>query len=169
MLANHLILPLLACGVAFFCTLSCTIPTTPIVSLFVLINRKQWWSIFIFSAMGSALAASLLAYLLGHYGYPILSEHLPELVTCRQWRWTTQWVSKFGFIGLTIVTALPIPHTPALIFCALVGMPLSEILGAFFIGKGVKYGFTSSVTSAAVKWFSEPLQQQQLMETDGEV
>lgn len=162
-------LPLLACVLAFFCTLSCTIPTTPIVSLFVFINRKQWWSISIFASVGSALAAILMAYILGHYGYPILSEHLHELVTCRQWRCTTQWVSKFGFIGLTIVTALPIPHTPALISCALVGMPLPEILGAFFIGKGVKYGFTASVTSAAVKWFSEPLQQQQLMGTDGKV
>jgi membrane protein YqaA with SNARE-associated domain len=108
--------------------------------------------------MGSALAASVIAFLLENYAYPILSENLPEVVTSRQWRWATHWVPKFGFFALAIITALPIPHTPALIFCSLVGMPTSEVLGAFFIGKGVKYSFSAYVTSFAANWLSEKKQ-----------
>ncbi len=154
-LANNSLLPILAGGVAFFCTLSCTIATAPVVSALVILNRRQWWAISFFSAMGSALAASLIAYLLGNYGYPVLSKHLPEIVTSRQWRWTTLWVSQYGFIALTIITALPVPHTPALIFCGLVGMSSPEVFGAFFIGKGVKYSLAAYVTSVTVKWLSE--------------
>jgi membrane protein YqaA with SNARE-associated domain len=155
-LANNSLLPILAGGAAFFCTLSCTIATVPVVSALVILNPRQRWAISFFSAMGSALAASLIAYLLGNYGYPILSKHLPEIVTSRQWRWTAQWVSQFGFIALIIITALPIPHTPALIFCGLVGMSSPEVLGAFFIGKGVKYSFSAYVTSVAANWLSDP-------------
>ncbi len=154
-LANNSLLPILAGGVAFFCTLSCTIATVPVVSVLVILNRKQWWAIAFFSAMGSALAASLIAYFLGNYGYPVLSKHLPEIVNSRQWRWTAQWVSQFGFIALIVITALPIPHTPALIFCGLVGMSLPEVLGAFFIGKGVKYSLAAYVTSVTANWLSE--------------
>jgi membrane protein YqaA with SNARE-associated domain len=154
-LANNPLLPILAGGVAFLCTLSCTIATVPVVSALVILNRRQWWAISFFSAMGSALAASLIAYLLGNYGYPILSKHLPEIVTSRLWRWTAQWVSQFGFIALFVITALPIPHTPALIFCGLVGMSSPEVFGAFFIGKGVKYSLAAYVTSITANWLSE--------------
>jgi membrane protein YqaA with SNARE-associated domain len=157
-LANTSLLPIIAGGAAFFCTLSCTIATVPVVSGLVIINRKRWWSISIFAAMGSALAASLIAYLLGNYGYPVLSKHLPEIVTSRQWRWTAQWVSQFGFIALTVITALPVPHTPALIFCGLVGMSSPEVVGAFFIGKGVKYSLAAYVTSITANWLSEQMQ-----------
>jgi membrane protein YqaA with SNARE-associated domain len=154
-LANNSLLPILAGGAAFFCTLSFPIATVPVVSVLVILNRRQWWAISFFSAMGTALAATLIAYLLGNYGYPVLSKYLPEIVTSRQWRWTTQWVSQFGFIALTIITALPVPHTPALIFCGLVGMSSPEVLGAFFIGKGVKYSLAAYTTSVTASWLSE--------------
>jgi len=53
------------------------------------------------------------------------------------------WVGEYGVIALFFVAALPLPQTPALLFCALTRQPLLEVLAAVLLGKLLKYGLTA--------------------------
>jgi hypothetical protein len=79
----------------------------------------------------------------------------PHFVASHQWQGTVQWVARFGFLALATVAALPITHTPALIFCALLGMPPLEVFASFLIGKGIKYAVCAAFTVAALNHATE--------------
>jgi membrane protein YqaA with SNARE-associated domain len=152
--AHRPLFPLLGGIVALFATVS-AVAFVPILCALVALNRHRWRSTTFSCALGSASGAALLAYLIGYFGYQVVSEHLPHFVASHQWQGTAQWVARFGFLALTTIAALPITHTPALIFCALLGMPPLEVFVSFLIGKGIKYAVCAAFTMAALNHATE--------------
>jgi membrane protein YqaA with SNARE-associated domain len=152
--AQHPLFPLLGGIVALFATVS-AVAFVPILCALVALNRHRWRAMTLSCALGSAAGAALLAHLIGHFGYQVVSEHLPHFVASSQWQGTVQWVARFGFLALTTVAALPITHTPALIFCALLGMPPLGVFVSFLIGKGIKYTVCAAFTVATLNHATE--------------
>jgi membrane protein YqaA with SNARE-associated domain len=130
--------PLMNVGLAFAATLL-VIAFVPILLALVALKPRHWLRTAIWCAVGSALGATLMAWLVGEYGTQAVAELLPGIARSREWVAGLRWVEQFGFIAVIAVAGLPLSQTPVLIVCALLGMPLQEVFASVLVGKLIKY------------------------------
>ena len=51
----------------------------------------------------------------------------------------TRWLTQYGVGSLFVISALPVPLTPALAFAAISRLPVVEVVAALWAGKSLKY------------------------------
>lgn len=120
----------------------------PVLCMLVVARQRRWGLMVGACTLGSALGATLLAWLLATYGKQILDYLLARPARTQEWQTGSRWVYAFGFAALLAVAALPLSQTPVLIVCALMGMPLAQVFLSAFAGKLIKYGMSAAVVSS---------------------
>jgi membrane protein YqaA with SNARE-associated domain len=151
--ADRPVYPVLNVGLAFAATLL-AIAFVPILLALVALKPRHWLRTAIWCAVGSALGASLMAWLVGEYGPQAVAELLPSIARSREWVTGLRWVEQFGFVAVIAVAGLPLSQTPVLIVCALLGMPLKEVFASVLLGKLVKYTVSAALATTALNQVS---------------
>lgn len=155
--------PFVVAVCAFLATITLTVPVELLVATAVLINPARWISTALFAAVGSALASLALYLVLHHFGWGLLIEWYPEIVTSKAWLQSTRWLSQYGPVALFAIMALPlpVPKTPALAFVAIYRMPIYEVVLAIGLGKMLKYTLYAWVIAQfpthAARWYGAAL------------
>jgi membrane protein YqaA with SNARE-associated domain len=147
--ADSPLFPGLGMVLAFAATLT-AVAFVPILCALVAARRRHWVWTAICCAIGSALGATLLAWLAGEYGMQFMTEVLPRVARSQEWGIGMRWVKQFGFIALIAVACLPLSQTPVLIACALLGMPAEEVFASVLVGKLIKYIISAALATAAL-------------------
>jgi membrane protein YqaA with SNARE-associated domain len=132
-------MPALVGGLAFFLTVSMTVPVTSALVPAVLLSPRRWRSIALQAAFGSALGATLLVLLFHHLGWVQFHAQFPAMLESAGWQRVIAWTVEYGVIALFAIAALPLPQTPALIFFAITEPPVAQIFLAVLLGKMIKY------------------------------
>lgn len=131
--------PLMVGGVAFAATVSMTVPFASVLVASVLLAPRRWRSLASWSSAGAAAGAMFL-YLVFHYlGWSRVFESYPDLVRSTAWVDATRWLTQYGVSSLFVISALPVPLTPALAFAAISRLPVVEVVTALWAGKLLKY------------------------------
>ena len=146
--------PLIGLLLAFTATLL-AVAFVPVLCALVAPKRSHWVRITLCCALGSALGATALAWLVGNYGTQVMEELLPRVARSHEWAIGIRWVNQFGFMALIAVASLPLSQTPVLVVCALMGMPLAEVFASVLVGKLLKYFVSTGVAVAAMEHISE--------------
>ena len=139
----------MAAPLAFGSTLSMSVPTVPLLSALVLLDRRRWLAISLWAIAGSAAGGALLVHVLRHFAALFISEKLPELAASSHWLHLVDWVSMHGWWTLALVAASPISQTPVLILAAVLGMSGQTVFLSLAAGKAVKYGLIARLTAKA--------------------
>lgn len=137
---SHHHYPLIVGGIAFALTVSMMVPFASVLIPAVLLCRKRWKLIAILSSAGSALGGLTLYLIFHHLGWNQIIASYPDLAQSKGWADATRWLSVYGTPALLVISASPLPQTPALIFTAIYRLPVIEVFFALFIGKLLKYG-----------------------------
>jgi membrane protein YqaA with SNARE-associated domain len=152
--ARHPLSPLLGSLLAFSATLT-AVAFVPALCPLAIARGRKWGMLVLCCAIGSALGATLLAWLFAAYGPQYVEMVLPRAAHAQTWETAMRWVDDFGFFALIAVAALPLSQTPLLIVCALLGMPLPAIFWSIFAGKLAKYSVSAKLAVSAATHFSE--------------
>ena len=144
---------LLVASTAFLITVSMTIPFSSILIGAVLFRRDQWQQIVLTSSFGSAAGGLVLFWVFYHLGWSQIAAAYPDLVQSKMWSDAVQWISAYGSWALFAIAAMPLPHTPALIFTAMLPLPASHVFLALFVGKLLKYGIYGWLVINFPAWF----------------
>jgi membrane protein YqaA with SNARE-associated domain len=138
--------------IAFFITVSMTIPFALILIGAVLLRHARWKEIVLISSLGSATGGLILYSIFYYLGWSQITAAFPDLMRSKAWSDATQWVSAYGTWALFGIAAMPLPQTPALIFTALLPLPASEVFFALFLGKLLKYGVYAWLAAKCPSW-----------------
>jgi hypothetical protein len=132
---------------ALLLTVSMTVPVTTMLLPTVLLAPRRWRAVVCAGAIGSALGATLLAIAFHHLGWAQMYAAFPALEQSARWVEIMNWTRLYGVFALFAVAALPLPQTPALVFCAITDLPTVEVFAAILAGKLIKYGVLGVLTS----------------------
>lgn len=110
-IADSPVFPLYCMALAFATTLL-AVAFVPILCALVAVKRHYWTRTAIFCAVGSALGAMLMAWLVGTYGPQVVAELVPSIARSREWEAGLRWVDQFGYMALIAVAGLPSSQTP---------------------------------------------------------
>lgn len=146
--AKHRCMPALAGLFAFGLTVSMTVPVTSALIPAVLLAPQRWRSIALQSALGSACGATLLLLLFHHLGWTQLHAQFPVMLDSAGWQRAVSWTGDYGVLALFAIAALPLPQTPALLFCAIAQLPAAQVFAAVLCGKLIKYAVIASLAAA---------------------
>jgi membrane protein YqaA with SNARE-associated domain len=80
-------------------------------------------------------------------GWQQLHALYPALLDSPGWRRVAAWTGEYGVVALFVVAALPVPQTPALIFCAIASVPGPDIFFAMLFGKAIKYSVLGALAA----------------------
>lgn len=134
-------------GLALTGTITAAYPVTAVVVPATLLAPRNWRRITLFTALGSALGATVLVLVIHHMGWANLYEHYPQLATHPDWRQVMSWVQRYGIIALFLIALSPLPQTPALIFFGITRQDYIGIFIAMLAGKILKYGLFAWATN----------------------
>ena len=146
--ASHPAFPVFVGGIALASTLSMSVPFASLLVATTLMAPRRWLSIAVWSSLGAAVGAGLLYLAFHHLGWVRLFALYPEIVRTAAWSDATRWLSNYGVAVLLLIAALPLPLTPALMFAAITGLSVIEVLPALWLGKLIKYTTYAWLTSA---------------------
>jgi len=105
----------------------------------VTVDPSRWRRTVLWSVLGSSIGAACLAMIVRFWGWPIIEQLFPNMGTTASWARAQDWISHYGGFALILVAALPISQAPALILSGLLQIGFTHVLGAFLVGKTVKY------------------------------
>jgi len=146
--AGSPLFPLFGAALAFAATLL-AVAFVPVLCGLVALKRRHWPRTAIYCAIGSALGATLMAWLVAQYGTQVVA-YLPGIARSREWAAGLRWVEQYGFLALVAVAGLPLSQTPVLIVCALLGMSPAQVFASVLIGKLAKYLVSAASAAAAL-------------------
>lgn len=121
-------------------TMSAAYPVTAIVVPAVLLAPARWHRIAAATALGSALGATLLVFVMHNLGWSWIYERFPQLARDPRWMDVMNWAARYDALALFLIAASPLPQTPALIFFSIAGHDHLVVFVAMFCGKALKYG-----------------------------
>jgi uncharacterized membrane protein YdjX (TVP38/TMEM64 family) len=146
--AQHRGFALVVAGMALVATLSMSVPFASILVAAVLLAPRRWFALALGGSLGSAAGAALL-YLVFHYlGWARFFDSYPEVVRSAAWLDAARWPGAHGTPALLLISALPLPLTPALMFAAISRLPVAEVILALWAGKLLKYMVYAWLTAA---------------------
>ena len=145
--AGHPYMPTLVGLLALVLTASMTVPVTSVLIPAVLLSPRRWRAIALQAACGSALGATLLVWLFHDLGWEQVRVLYPGLLDSPGWHRVAAWMGDYGIVALFAVAALPVPQTPALVFCAIAALPGTQVFLAILGGKLIKYGLLSALAA----------------------
>ncbi len=132
---------------AFAATISMTVPFAPLLTFAVLLRRDRWLPIVLLSALGSAVGGLVLYLVFHHLGWNNLMAAYPDTAHSQSLTNAKQWLTTYGISTLLVVSALPVPDTPVLIFAGISRLPVVEVLLALLVGKLAKYSIYSWIVA----------------------
>jgi membrane protein YqaA with SNARE-associated domain len=127
------------------------IPTDALLVSAVLVKPRRWWLAGTLVALGSSLAALVLAGAV-QWDLDGLTRLFPSLFESPSWRGTDAFLEKYGVWALALFAAGPLPYQPAVILVALSGASLTEISLATLLGRGGKYYVLAYLASHAPRY-----------------
>ena len=142
--------PLAGLVLALGATLT-AIAFVPVLCVLVTARGARWGLLVITCALGSALGATILAWIVAEYGPQMIEQWLPRVSHSQQWLSGVHWVEDFGYLALFAFAALPLSQTPVLVACAILGMSLPQIFLAVLAGKLAKYAISAAATEYAAQ------------------
>uniref|UniRef100_UPI00406C2043 VTT domain-containing protein n=1 Tax=Rhodoferax sp. GW822-FHT02A01 TaxID=3141537 RepID=UPI00406C2043 len=116
---------------------------------------KRWRAIALSASLGAAAGALLLYLGIVHLGYRALIEVFPQIASSSGWIDAKAWLNQYGVAALFLVTALPVPLTPALLFAGLAKLPWWEVALALWMGRLLKFYVYAWATAQGVRWWSQ--------------
>lgn len=125
---------------AFAGTVSALFPVTAMIVPAALLAPPRWRRIALFSAIGSAVGATVLVLVFHHLGWSQVYGHFPEMLAHPTWVRVMRWAEHYGVPALFAIAVSPLPQTPALIFFGVARHDYAGVALAMFAGKLVKYG-----------------------------
>lgn len=140
-------LPALVGVLACALTATMTVPVTSALIPAVLLSPRRWRAIALQAACGSALGATFLVWLFHDLGWEQLRLLHPGLLEAPGWQRVVDWMGEYGIVALFAVAALPLPQTPALVFCAIAALPAAHVFLAILGGKILKYGVVAALAA----------------------
>lgn len=120
--------------------MSMTVPATAVLVPAVILATPKWRRLVLACAVGSSVAAGIIAGVFQAWDWQKVYAHYPEFAQSEAWLQVLDWMRHYGLWALTAISALPLPQTPALIFCGITQINLPGIVVAIFVGKLIKYG-----------------------------
>jgi membrane protein YqaA with SNARE-associated domain len=133
-----------------------TVSMLPFASILIgaiLLRRDRWREIVLLSSLGSATGGMILYLTVHHLGWNQITAAYPDLMQSKAWSDATRWVSAYGTWALLGIAATPLPQTPALIFIAMLRLPVLEVFVALVLGKLLKYGIYGFLAAKFPDWF----------------
>lgn len=147
---------LLACmGLSLAGTLSAAYPVTAVVVPAALLLPRLWRQISVFSALGSAVGATLLVLAFHNLGWEQIYDRFPQLATHATWLRVMGWAAEYGAVALFLVAVSPLPQTPALIFFGIARHDPAIVFFAMLAGKLIKYALFAWLTIRFPERFGE--------------
>ncbi len=135
-------------------TISMSIPFGSVQAVAVLLDRRRWRAISLWSSVGSSVGAVAIYLAFHHWGWAQFVEAYPDTANSKGWQDATTWVSRYGAYALFVIAALPLPQTPALMFASIYRMPVLEVWLAILLGKLFKYGLYGGIVAKFPRHFS---------------
>lgn len=137
--ADSPLFPLVVGAIAAVATVSMSVPFASLLMAAVLMARRRWRAIALFSSLGAALGGGLLYLVFHHLGWAQLFSAYPDVVRSAAWRDASRWLGAYGVPALFVIAATPLPLTPALMFAGISRLPIAEVVLALWLGKLIKY------------------------------
>ena len=119
----------------------------------VLLRHVRWKEIVLVVSSWEVRRAILLYFTFYYLAWSQIAAAYPDLLQSKAWSDATRWVSTYGTGALLVIAAMPLPQTPALIFTALVPLPVLKVFLALFLGKLLKYGTYGWFAAKFPSWF----------------
>jgi membrane protein YqaA with SNARE-associated domain len=133
-----------------------TVSMVPFASILIgaiLLDRGRWREIVFLSSLGSATGGVVLYLTFHHLGWNQITAAYPDLMQSKAWADATRWVSAYGTWALFGIAATPLPQTPALVFTAVLRLPVLEVFAALLFGKLLKYSAYGFLAARFPDWF----------------
>lgn len=131
------------------------VPFASILIGAILLDRGRWREIVVLSSLGSATGGVILYLAVHHLGWNQIAALYPDLMQSKAWADATRWISAYGSWALLGIAATPLPQTPALVFTAVLRLPVLEVFAALFLGKLLKYSAYGFLAVKFPDWFQD--------------
>lgn len=105
----------------------------------VFLRPKRWLRTAIWFTVAVGLGAFMLAFFLQSAGDTVLPWLEARGLDLSTWHKTENWIQDYGFWGLALCAAAPMPVQPAVLIAALGHMSSIEVLASVLSGRIVKY------------------------------
>lgn len=115
------------------------VPTDGLLISSTLLAPRKWFRFWLLTAVGSSLGALGVAALIQVFGFVVIQNFFPSLVTSSAWIWTESFFHQYGLWLLLFVAATPLVQHPAIILSVLAKHPLGQIFLVIFLGRLFKY------------------------------
>lgn len=127
------------------------IPLDAIVVATILAARKKWFTISLWTTIGSTLGAGIFAEMIRIFGQSGLDRFAPHLLEGKFAQDMSHWLNHYGFWALIGVAAMPLAQHPVVAIAALAKVPLFTIITTLFIGRFFKYAVYTWLSTHAQK------------------
>lgn len=131
-------LPMLSI-LAFLDNFLVVIPTDGILISSSMLRPPKWFFFALFTALGSAIGALCLAWLIDGNGIQIVEKLFPEIQTSSSWIRTQLFFEKYGLWLIFAVAVTPFTQQPAIILGVLAGVSIFQIFLISLLGRGIKF------------------------------
>lgn len=105
----------------------------------IFLCHRKWFSLSLWSALGSWAGAWLLAWLAQNLGISFIENYFPEMLQTTLWAWMQSFFVQYGLWLLLLVGLAPMPQQPAVIIVALAGTSLVQIAVVLLLAKLIKF------------------------------
>lgn len=130
------------------------VPTDGLLISSSMLRPKKWLYFAFVTAVGSALGALLLAFLVEEQGLPTLLKYYPNLNQTQTWAMVDQFFQKYGLLCVFVVSALPLIQQPAVIIASLALTPYDHLGLVILAGRFLKFAVFAYIGSHAPKVLS---------------
>lgn len=110
---------------------------------------KRWFALALNVAVGSALGALLLGFLVETYGLEWILKMYPWISSTHSWIWAESFFDSYGLYLVFLVALLPFFQQPAVILASLSGTPLLKLAAIIFLGRFIKFLIMAYVATHA--------------------
>lgn len=149
--------PALVGVMAIGATLSMSVPFAPILAFAVILRPEHWRRLALSAGLGCAVGGLMLYALFHHWGWEQVAAEYPELMRGRAWQDASHWLNSYGISAMLVISATPLPTTPALLYAAITDLPKTGLFLALAAGKSLKFlayaAFVSRFPDRFRSWF----------------
>lgn len=124
---------------AFLDNFLVVVPTDGILISSSMLKPQKWFFFALFVAIGSAVGALGLAYIIEIYGIQIVESLFPNIQASVAWIRTQTFFEQYGLWLLFAVAITPFTQQPAIILAVLAGVPVIQIFIIELIGRFLKF------------------------------
>lgn len=139
--------PLLVLLMCVAASVSFAVPSSAVLIAAVMLRPQRWFLIAVMAMLGAALGGTFLAWTFHDQAWSYMQGRFPELSASPLWLKVEALVKEQGLPALALVSAAPLPQTPALVVCALSGLSLPGIFLALLAGKLFKFSLIAWVVA----------------------